>query len=158
MPSLLDTSVLSGAPPTAANFLLEVDGQSIGTFGSVKGLSVSVAVESYTEGGNTGFVHQFPGQMSWPNLVFGRGLTDSDNLFAWMNRTAGHGFQAAGARLERTTACVVLLDTTGTRMRSWEFDDAFPVRWNGPDFDSSRGTPVTEELEVAHHGFKAKAP
>ncbi len=155
--TLSERHVLQGSPPTASNFLLEVDGQSIGTFGSVRGLSVSVSVESYTEGGVTGFVHQFPGQMSWPNLVFGRGLTNSDNLFAWINRTAGTGLDQAGGKLVRSTASVSLLDPEGDRLRSWNFEGAFPIRWSGPDFDSAKGTPVSEELEVAHHGFRSSA-
>lgn len=150
-----DVGSLSAAPPTSANFLLEVAGQQIGTFGTVRGLSVSVSVESYTEGGNTGFIHQFPGQMSWPNLVFSRGLTNSDNLFTWMNKTAGNGFQAAGGKLERTSATVAMLDPSGKRLRSWTFEGAFPIKWTGPDFDVNKGTPVTEELEVAHQGFRA---
>jgi phage tail-like protein len=31
--------------------------------------------------------------------------------------------------------------------------DAFPVKWQGPDFDASANEVPTEELEIAHHGF-----
>lgn len=149
---------LGGSPPLASNFVLKltVRDQPIGTFGSVKGLQVSIKVESYAEGGMTGFVHQFPGQMEWPNLVFSRGLTNSDNLFDWMNRSAGSEFQAAGGKLERTTASVTLLDIAGKELRRYTFDGAFPVRWSGPSLDVTTGTPISEELEIAHHGFRSE--
>lgn len=146
---------LGGSPPMASNFVLEVDGSPIGMFGSVKGLQVSVKVESYVEGGVTGFVHHFPGQLEWPNLVFSCGLTNADNLFAWMNCTAGSGFQGAGGKLERRNGSVVLLDHEGIELRRYTFDGAFPVRWSGPALDVTTGTPLTEELEIAHHGFRS---
>jgi phage tail-like protein len=146
---------LGGSPPMANNFVLEIDGSPIGLFGSVKGLQVSIKVESYAEGGATGFVHQFPGQMEWPNLVFSSGLTNTDNLFAWMNATAGNGFQAGGNKLPRKNGSVVLLDAEGAELRRYTFDGAFPVRWSGPSLDVNTGTPLTEELEIAHHGFRS---
>ncbi|GAB6897079.1 phage tail protein [Kineosporia succinea] len=151
MPS--DTEILGGQPPVAANFLLEVDGVAIGTFQKVSGLEVTVATHEYAEGGVSGFVHRLPGQMSWPSLVFSRGLTTSDNLFAWMNRSAGDGFQSAGGKLERKTASVTLIDVTGNRLRSFAVRDAFPVRWTGPALATQDSSVLYEELEVAHHGF-----
>jgi phage tail-like protein len=150
-----DVEALGGQPPVAANFVLEVDGVAIGMFGRVRGLEVSIEVEEYAEGGANGFVHRLPGQMRWPSLIFSRGLTDSDNLFEWMNKSAGSGFQAAGGKLERKTAAVTVLDAAGNRLRSYAIEGAFPVRWTGPTLDTLDGTPLSEELEVTHHGFRS---
>jgi phage tail-like protein len=148
---------LGGSPAIASNFVLELDGCPIGMFGSVQGLTMSVAVETYVEGGVTGFVHKFPGQMQWPNLVFSRGLTDTNNLFAWMNKSAGHGFQAEGGKLERSNGSVVLFDLAGKELRRYSFEGAFPVRWSGPALDVNTGTPLSEELEIAHLGFRSES-
>jgi phage tail-like protein len=94
--------------------------------------------------------------MSWPHLVFKRGLTDSNALFEWLERSSGEGFAAADNKLTRSTGAVTAIDTTGRRLRTWEFIDVFPVRWRGPDFSIGSGTPLEEELEVAHHGFRAR--
>ena len=48
-----------------------------------------------------------------------------------------------------------VIDPVGNRLRSWEFIDVFPVRWAGPDFSVESRDPLEEELEVAHHGFRA---
>lgn len=150
-----DSEALGGQPPVAANFLLEVDGIEIGMFQRVQGLEVRVEIEEYAEGGVSGFVHRFPGQMHWPSLIFSRGLTNSDNLFEWMNRSAGNGFQAAGGKLERRTASVTVLSTTGQRLRSYAIEDAFPVRWTGPTLDTLDSAALSEEIEVTHHGFRS---
>lgn len=150
-----DAIPLGGTPPTAAHFLLEVDGLSIGTFGRVGGLQLTVSVDEYAEGGVNGYVHRFPGRVQWPNLVFSRGLTESDNLLDWVNRTAGDGFEAAGGKLVTSTASVTLLDVAGTRLRSYEIEGAFPVRWTGPTLDTGDSTALTEELEVTHTGFRS---
>jgi phage tail-like protein len=150
-----DSEALGGQPPVAANFLLEVDGVAIGTFQRVQGLEVTLEVEEYVEGGVSGFVHRLPGQMRWPSLVFSRGLTNSDSLFEWMNKSAGHGFQEAGGKLERRTASVSVLDAVGKRLRSYAIEGAFPVRWTGPALDTMDSSTLSEELEVTHHGFRS---
>lgn len=140
-----------------ATFLLEVDGVTIGRFSEVSGLSVEVSVESVTEGGQNGFVHKLPGSMEWPNLVLKRGVTADDNLFEWFEKSAGEKFEAAGKKVDRSNADVVLVARNGERLRTWTFYEAFPVKWTGPSFAAASSDPLVEELEVAHHGFRSKS-
>lgn len=140
---------------TAATFLFEVDGQTIGQFMEVSGLQVEVTVETIEEGGQNGFTHRLPGRMTWPNITLKRGITQSDNLFTWMTKSSGEQFAAAGNTLTRSTAAITLLGPAGRRLRAWEFVDAFPVKWSGPDFAATATDVATETLEIAHHGFRA---
>lgn len=148
---------LGGDVTSANRFIFELDGTEIGVFREVVGLEVTVAVDEFAEGGQNAYTHRVPGRMSWPNLVFRRGLTDSNALFEWLERSSGEGFAAEGNKLTRSTGAVTAIDTAGLRLRSWEFIDVFPVRWRGPDFAIGSPTPLEEELEVAHHGFRARA-
>jgi phage tail-like protein len=143
-------------PLISSHFLLEVDGVEIGSFSEISGLELTVAVETYAEGGENGYVHRLPGRMSWPNLVFRRGITDSNALFDWMGRTAGAGFEGAGNKLTRSTAAVTVMGADKKRIRAWEIEGAFPVRWSGPRLSSSSIESLEEELEIAHHGFRTK--
>ena len=147
---------LGGEPPTAARFVFEVDGVEIGVFREVTGLSVTVGVHEIREGGQNGYVHKMPSRMTWPNLIFRRGVTESDALFAWLGKSSGEGYAGSGNKLSRSTGAVTALDAIGTRLRSWEFDDVFAVRWRGPDFEASSNDVLEEELEVAHHGFRSR--
>lgn len=149
---------LGGDLPIANRFLLEIDNQEIGVFREVRGLEVTVNVFEVREGGQNAFSHRLPGRMTWPNLVFRRGLTDSNAVFDWMTRTSGEGFAAAGNKVVRSTGAVTAIDSDGTRLRKWEFIDLMPVRWKGPDFAVDSTSALEEELEIAHHGFRAAKP
>lgn len=155
MPDKSATS-LGGLPPTSNKFLLEVDGVQIGIFNEVSGLSVNLQVEEYAEGGVNGFTHQLPGRMTWPHLVFKRGLTDSDALFQWMGKSAGDGFAANGNKLTRATGAITVIDDEGNRLRAWNVEGIFAVRWTGPTMSVENAAVMVEELEVAHNGFTSK--
>jgi phage tail-like protein len=138
---------------TTATFLVEVDGQTVGRFIEVSGLEVSIEVMEHEEGGENFFVHKLPGRITWPNLVLKRGITQSNNLIGWIDKSAAGGFEAEGNKLTRSTMAVTLMSAAGARLRSWNFEGAFPVKWVGPSFAMSSDDPPMEELEIAHHGF-----
>ena len=91
---------------SATQFIVEVDGEEIGTFKELEGLSVTVETEDLVEGGQNQFVHRLPCRMTWPNLVLRRGLIQTDALFDWVNKTSGDGFATAGNKLTRCTGAV----------------------------------------------------
>jgi phage tail-like protein len=154
MPS--SNTFLGGDVAIANRFIFEVDGVEMGIFSEVTGLEVTVSTHEIHEGGQNSFVHKVPGRMTWPNLVFRRGVTQSDNLFEWLQKSSGEGFAGAGNKLTRVTGAVTAVDPTGTRLRAWEFSDVYPVRWKGPEFRVDNNVALEEELEVAHHGFRTK--
>ena len=141
---------------TSATFLFEVDGVEIGRFMEVRGLEVTVETEELHEGGQNSFTHRLPGRMTWPNIVLKRGVTQNDTLLEWLNKSSGEQFAANGNKLQRSTAAVTLIGPSGTRLRSWEFDGAFPVKWTGPSFAVASSDMAVEELEITHHGFRAR--
>jgi len=141
---------------SAATFLFEVDGVEIGNFMEVSGLEVSVESEDVPEGGQNSYVHKLPGRMTWPNITLKRGATRSNNLLKWLNEASGETFAANGNKVTRKSAAITLVDRTGARITSWNIDGAFPVKWSGPTFAVTSTDPVTEELEITHHGFRAK--
>lgn len=144
-------------PPFAGQFIVHIDGLEIGAFTEVSGLSVEVEVEELSEGGHNQFVHKLPGRMKWPNIVLKRGVTESDSLFEWLNRSSGDGFAGAGNKLERCEGEIVLVDAARKPVRRWQFAGAYAVRWNGPTLAASSTDLATEELEIAHDGFIATA-
>lgn len=140
---------------TGDRFLLEVDDVEIGVFREVSGLQVTVEVQEVAEGGQNGYTHKLPSRMSWPNITFKRGLTKSDALFEWLQKSSGEGFAGEGNTLNRSTGAITVLDYLGNRLRSFDLIDVFPVRWKGPDFSIGNVAPLEEELEIAHHGFRS---
>ena len=109
-----DIEPLGGDPTTGGMFIFEVDGVEIGTFREVRGLELTVDVETYTEGGQSQYVHKLPGTLHWPNLVFSRGMVESDALFTWVSNSAGEGFAANGNKLTRSTGAVTAVSCRNT--------------------------------------------
>jgi phage tail-like protein len=152
-----DTSLgFKGEIPNSSSFLFEVDGVQIGVFAEVTGLEVRVDVATYREGGENGFVHKLPGRMNWPHIVLKRGVTDSDALFSWVNKTAGSGFADNQNKVTRSTGAITVIGSDGSRLRSWDLQGVFAVRWTGPRFNAGGSDSLDEELELAHHGFTSK--
>lgn len=140
---------------SSATFLFEVDGVDMGSFHEVSGLEVSIETEDIQEGGQNSYTHKLPGRMSWPNITLKRGITKQDSLLKWLNESSGEKFSSNGNKLVRKSAAITLVDRTGTRLRSWSFIDAYPVKWTGPSFAATSTDAANEELEITHHGFRA---
>jgi len=96
-------------------------------------------------------------QLEANNLVLKRGVTNTDNLFDWFAKCSGDGFAGAGNKLERHRGAVTLMDAAGKAVRTWEFTEAYPVKWSGPKLAASARDLAVEELEVCHCGFTSKS-
>lgn len=141
---------------TSATFIVEVDGVEIGRFMEISGLEVKVDVDPIKEGGQNDYVHQVPRGMTWTNITLKRGITQGNGLFDWLAQAAGEQFAKSGNKVTRHTAAITLIGPGGKRLRAWEFDAAFPVKWTGPNFSASSSEAAVETLEFTHHGFRAR--
>ncbi len=146
----------AGNSSTASTFIFEVDGVEIGRFTEVEGLELRVDVFRHHEGGNNGFVHELPGRVDWPHIVLRGGLTKANSFEKWIYDTVGDGAAGKGQKLERSTGAITLMSSSGSRVRSWEFEGAFPVRWRGPRFTLHDKRMPTEEIEISHRGLRAR--
>ena len=55
-------------PGSTIYFTLTIDGESLGYFNGCEGLSSTVEIEHRQEGGNNGFVWQFPSRVTFSNI------------------------------------------------------------------------------------------
>jgi phage tail-like protein len=118
----------------------------IGEFRECTGLAVEREILEYAEGGNNDFVHKLPGRLKFPNLVLKRGITDQKELLKWFWDTRSSPAMA--------TVTVTLVDATGKKdARVWAFENAYPVKWAGPNLNAGSDSAATETLEIAHGGF-----
>ncbi|WP_442939736.1 phage tail protein [Nostoc sp.] len=56
-------------------------------------------------------------------------------------------------QFQRQNGSVVLLDNTCTERWRWNFSNAYPVKWAGPDLKADVNTVALETLELAHNGL-----
>jgi phage tail-like protein len=142
-------------PPFVGKFTFEIDGTTIGAFTEVSGLSVQIDVEELAEGGQNAYTHKLLGRMKWPNLVFKRGITDTDALFEWLMSASGEGLTREGNKVTPRDGKVSVLNAKGESMRTWTIIGAKPVKWSGPKLAASSRDLAIEELEVCHSGFRS---
>ncbi|OPX86532.1 MAG: T4-like virus tail tube protein gp19 [Pelotomaculum sp. PtaB.Bin104] len=127
-------------------FLVEIGGLIVGGFSDVSGLQAETETEEYREGGVNGYVHKLPKITKYSNLTFKRGITDADVLWKW------HADVAAG-KIERKNGSVILLDAAGNEKWRWNFSQAYPVKWSGPELKADSSAVAVESVEIAHNGL-----
>jgi phage tail-like protein len=138
-------------PYAGFNFLVEIEGLVIGAFSEVSGLAVETTVQEYQEGGQNDYVHKLPGPTRYPqNLVLKRGLTDLDTLWSW------HQDVTTG-KVTRKNGTIYLLNREGSPTLWWDFKEAYPVKWTGPDLRADSNTVALESVELAHNGLSKPA-
>jgi phage tail-like protein len=119
--------------------------EEIGAFREITGLQMEREILEYAEGGCNDFVNKLPGRVKHPNLVLKRGVTDQCQLVEW--------FQDSQITPVRMDVSVTLVDPALKPVREWMFEQAYPVKWIGPNLNAGSDSPATEQLELAHSGF-----
>ncbi len=127
-------------------FYVMFDEKVQGVFTEVSGLQVEMDVLEYQEGGNNGFVHRLPGFTKVSNITLKRGMTKSNDFFKWCA-------SIASGKFTRRNVSVVMYDTSGAELMHWDFHNAYPVKWIGPQFKASDAAAAIETLELAHEGI-----
>ncbi|MUT67109.1 phage tail protein [Paenibacillus sp. NEAU-GSW1] len=116
-------------------------------FSEASGLEAETEIEEYREGGMNGFVHRLPKGIRYQNIVLKRGMTQSALLWSWYESTMN-------GSIERMNGAIVLLSPDGSEFGRWNFFDAYPVRWSGPQLNASTSDVAFETIEIAHNGLK----
>lgn len=117
----------------------------VGFFTQVQGMSATVDVLEYMEGGVNDHVHKLPSRIKQGNLTLKRGLTSEGALLAW--------FQKSVVKADPTDMSLTLYDSGGQRVQSWSFAQAYPVKWTASDLNAGGTEIMTETLEIAYSGM-----
>ena len=125
------------------NFLVEIDGITRAAFHEVSGFDSTIDVVEHREGGENTTVRKRPGMTKHSNIVLKWGLADDTDLYDW-HRDAVNG------KVQRRNGSIVLLDRQGQERMRWNFVNAWPSKWDGPDFNAEGTEVALELLEIAH--------
>jgi phage tail-like protein len=134
-------------PYLGFNFLVEIEGMITGGFSKVEGLESAIETQDYVEGGRNDYVHKVLKGTTYVPLALSHGITDSDVLWSWHERTRR-------GVVQRKNGTIMLLDTEHRPVMWWNFAQALPVKWAGPSFDASADSQVAiERVELVHRGI-----
>jgi phage tail-like protein len=138
-------------PYLSFNFLVEIEGLVVGGFSEVTGLQVETVIETYREGGLNEYEHKLAGPTRYPsNLILKHGLTDIDTLWSWHQ-------DVVQGRVVRKNGTLYLLDRQRLAAMWWDFMEAYPVKWTGPELRADSNTVAVETVELVHRGISKPA-
>ena len=129
------------------NFLVEIDGVTRAAFSDATGFDTTIDVHEYREGGENTTVRKLPGPTKFSNIVLKWGLTDDHELYDWI-------IQAVKGNVQRKNGSIVALDLQGNEKVRWNFRNAWPTKWHGPDFSAKGNDAAIETLELANEGIE----
>lgn len=140
-------SLLGHDPYMTHNFIVEIGGVVWGGFSQVSGLSSEITLETYEEGGMNDFVYHFPTRTTYPNLVLTRGLVNIDLFWHWYSNTSK-------GIINPMNGTIIMLNSQQIPVLWWNFKKAYPVKWEGPQFNASADTDIAvEKIELVHQGI-----
>src|SRR5271157_1772765 len=134
-------------PVLGFNFAVEISGLVVGGFSEVSDLQAEVEIQEYREGGLNEYIHKRAGPIKYSaNLSLRKGIADVTQLWSWYA-------DIMQGTVERRNVDVVLMDSSGQEKRRWTFQNAYPVKWSGPDLKATSSEVAVEVLELAHEGL-----
>lgn len=122
------------------NFLVEIGGFTEAGFSECSGLESSVGVIEYREGGDHA-VRKLPGLRKFGNITLKRGVTKSRELHDWHKNILD-------GQNDRRNGSIILLDDARQEVVRWNFFNAFPARWVGPNLNAKGNDVAIETLEL----------
>ncbi|OMF29369.1 phage tail protein [Paenibacillus sp. FSL H8-0548] len=131
----------------AYRFMVELDGMLVAGFSEVSGLSVETEVEEVAEGGLNQYVHRLPSRTKLLPLTLKRGMTLSNELWNWY-------FDVIEGKIVRKSGSIILYNERDQEFRRWNFYDAYPTKWTGPEMNATASEVAVEQIELTHNGFK----
>ncbi|QZE14377.1 phage tail protein [Halosquirtibacter laminarini] len=118
------------------------------SFQEVSGIRSEIDVEEVHEGGENGFVHALPKGMTHSNLILKRCITAKDGgLAAWCSAT----FKNDGLKITTKSVDVHLMDENKNPLRSWNFTNVYPVKWEVDSFNSTKNELAIEVIELRYN-------
>lgn len=131
-------------------FLVEIDGLATAGFKRVDIPDATISDIEYREGNEQATTRKLKGLNEFEPLVLEKGVTsDSMELFEWFKLA-----QEGNLNEARRSIAVVLLSPTGESGPRWEFRNAWPGRYNGPELNALANGMAIETLEILHEGME----
>jgi phage tail-like protein len=128
-------------------FRLEIDGIQQAGFSEVTGFDATVEPVEYREGTDPKHVRKLSGLVKYGNISLKWGITDSKDIYEWF-KAGVDGY------VIRKNIAIVAVDEAGNDKARWEIQEAWPTKYDPPDFNAKGNDIAIESLEIVHEGMK----
>jgi len=130
-------------------FAVSIERVSYATFTEFVLPSLTVETIPWKEGGQNTYTHKMPVRVDVGTAKLKHGLSSQMQLLNWYMDVLNGDIAKA-----KRQVTVKLMDSLNRTVITWNFRDAYPIKWTGPTLKSDGNSIVIEELEIAHHGFE----
>lgn len=130
-------------------FLVEIDGIVQAGFSEVTVPDTSTDVVEYREGSEEPRLRKLSGLNKFGNVTLKWGTTDSLEFFNWRKLVMQGKMKDA-----RKNMAVILMDEEGNPAARWEFENAWPNKYDPADLNAKGNDVAIESVEIVHEGMK----
>lgn len=134
-------------PLTTFHFFVDIGGETQAVFTEVSGLDIEVEVTNYEEGGVNDHVWRLPGRVKVSDITLKNGITTTNLLWDWYKKILQ-------GDLERRPVSIIMVDQENIEKMRWNFKEALPVKWSGPQFKSDQSQSAIQSLQLSHKGLQ----
>jgi phage tail-like protein len=131
-------------------FLIEIDGIVQAGFSEATIPDTSSDVVEYRVGNEPTTVRKLPGLRKYGNITLKWGITDSLELYEKWRKPVEDGKMKDA----RKNVAIILMDEEGNPAARWEFENAWPSKYDAPDLNAKGTDVAVETLEIVHEGMK----
>jgi phage tail-like protein len=139
-------------PSPSFRFHVEIKGVTVAQFTECSGLDFDMEVFDYKEGGFNSGLRRLPGRWKYSNINLKKGIsTEGQAMWDWV-KSVVQG--ADTGKFETHVVTITLYDVSGKKpVRTWEYKDAYPIKWAASSLTAEQNTIAIETLTLAHQGL-----
>jgi phage tail-like protein len=127
---------------SAFRFVVAIDGAPLGAFTECNLPTIEWEIEEVKEGGVNTRIHQLPGQRRRTTITLKNGVGIASDLLAWY-------IAAINEQFWRRRVTITLLNSLLVPVIVMHIEDAFPIKWAGPQLRTDDNTIAIQTLELA---------
>jgi len=135
-----DDKLLAQAHP-AFRFVVKLNGAAFGAFTECTLPTLEWEVEEVKEGGLNTRTHQLLGRRKAARLTLKYGVC-KDEIWDWYKNVLTE-------QIEKKNITIELLDVSYNTIAGWYVQEAFPIKWTGPQLQTTSNTIAIQTLEFA---------
>lgn len=144
-------------PPVSFYFNVKIAGASDAndsSFAEASGLDAERGIVEIVEGGENRYTHRLPDRGRYGNLVLKRGvMVASSTVFDWCSETLESDL---GKAIKPRDIDVSLLDPEASPLVTWNFKNAWPVKWSIGSLNARENEVAIETLEFCYSHMTRK--
>ncbi len=135
-------------PYRVFRFQIEINKQVVGGFSEVTVPDTSTDIVEYRTGDDPTYMKKLPGLTKYANVTLKGGTTDSMALYEWRKLVIDGKMKDA-----RRSMAIIILDEEGNHAARWEFENAWPTKYDPADLNAKGNDVAIETMEIVHEGM-----